>query len=177
RHRAQQTMSLLSTIFETSTDAVITTALDGKIVSWNRGAEAMFVRDADEVAGLSVSVLAPDPNEIELVAALSRHNRVSQTEDLETRCVAKDGSSLTVHLTVCPIKDKKGRPTAAGLIARDVTERRQVEQELRKSEEWFHTLVEHTADLLVVLERDGRVSYANGSLRRLLGYNLPTAPG
>ncbi|HMG36740.1 MAG TPA: PAS domain S-box protein [Blastocatellia bacterium] len=177
RHRAQQTMSLLSTIFETSTDAVITTALDGKIVSWNRGAEAMFGRDADEVAGLSVSMLSPDPNESELLAALSRLKRGSQTEELETRCVAKDGSSLTVHLTVCPIQDKKGRPTAAGLIARDVTERRQVEQELRKSEEWFHTLVEHTADLLVVLERDGRVRYANGSLRRLLGYKLRDVAG
>jgi PAS domain S-box-containing protein len=135
RTRADREKARLAALVESSEDAIIGTGLDGTILSWNRGAARIFGYAAEEVVGSPVATLFRPyrPEEISgLFEALRRGERVVQTET-EWRCA--DGRGLDVSLAVSPIKDPEGRPFGVSIIARDVTERRRVEEELRAAKE------------------------------------------
>src|SRR5215471_12319357 len=82
---------------------------------------------------------------------------------------------MSVNLSA--IAERRGKPAIGTLVARAITRHRRGEMELRKSEEWYRALVEESADLIVVLERDGKIRSVNSSLRRLLGYRLGEVAG
>ena len=122
-------------IVESSDDAIIGKDLDGRIVSWNRGAERIYGYRAEEVVGEPVSVLAPPGHADELSRIMEKIRRGERVDHFDAVRVHKDGSRLDVSLTVSPLKDSQGRITGASTIARDVTQRKRVETELRRSNE------------------------------------------
>jgi PAS domain S-box-containing protein len=135
RTRADRQAARLASLVESSEDAIIGTGLDGTIQSWNRGAAGIFGYEAEEVVGRPVATLFRPyrPEEISaLFEALRRGERVVHTE---TQWLCADGRGLDVSLAVSPIKDSEGRPFGVSIIARDVTERRRVEEELRAAKE------------------------------------------
>jgi len=85
----------------------------------------------------------------------------------ETTLVRKDKSKVYVELST-GIIEYGGRP-ADFVVVHDVTERRQVEEALRASEERYHTLTEAAHDLIFVINRDDRVEYMNTSAARFIG--------
>ena len=128
--QAQEATARLAAIVDSSDDAVIGKSLDGTIVSWNRGAERLYGYRAEEVVGRSISLLVP-PDHVQEVPEILR--RVAQGEpvtDHETVRVRKDGTAVPVALTVSPIRDARGRVIGASTIARDMSQRRQIEEEL-----------------------------------------------
>jgi two-component system, cell cycle sensor histidine kinase and response regulator CckA len=177
RKREKEALSLLSAIFESSTDAIIGLTLDGTIATWNRGAERCLGFIGREAAGHHLSLFARDGGDQDLMDALAKLKHGSRAVELEVTAVARDGRKLLLSVTLSAIADKRGKPAAATLVGRDITEHRRGEMELRKSEEWYRALVEESADLIVVLERDGRIRSVNSSLRRLLGYRLGDIAG
>jgi two-component system cell cycle sensor histidine kinase/response regulator CckA len=170
RKRAQEAISLLSAIFDSSSDAVMAASLDGKIVAWNRGASSIYEYDPEEVVGRHLSILAADPRSTDLDNAISKLKRGAGSIEMEIASVARSGRRLTIQQTVSAINNRKGRVVAVAIVARDVTERWRREEELRKSEEWFHALAEESADLSVVLDSTGTIRFVNNAARRLLGY-------
>jgi len=128
--RAEEERNRLALIVESSDDAIIGKTLDGIITSWNRGAEKIYGFTADEVKGRHISLLTPDsmPDEIErFLEAIRRGERI---ERLETVRVRKDGSQFPVALTISPIRDEAGCVVGASTIARDISERKEAEQEI-----------------------------------------------
>jgi PAS domain S-box-containing protein len=121
---------LLAAIVESSDDAIVSKSLDGVIRSWNGGAERMFGYTAQEAIGRHISIIIP-PNRIaeedEIIARLKAGHRV---DHFETERVAKDGRRVLVSLTISPIKDEAGKVTGASKIARDVTDRKRLEDDL-----------------------------------------------
>jgi PAS domain S-box-containing protein len=123
-------------VVESSDDAIVSGDLDGTIVSWNAGAQKIYGYTESEAIGKHISILVPNdlPGDEEK-KILERLKAGGRIEHFETIRVTKTGKKINVSLTISPIKDASGRIVGVSGIARDVTERKQAEQELRESEE------------------------------------------
>ena len=119
----------LAAIVDSSDDAIVSKSLDGVIMSWNRGAERMFGWTAAEAVGRHITLIIPTERHAEETEVLARLRRGESIDHFETIRVAKDGRLLNISLTVSPLKDSTGRVIGASKIARDITERRRVEDE------------------------------------------------
>ena len=134
RRQADEVRGLLAAVVESTEDAVITKALDGRILSWNAGAEAMFGYSPAEAVGHHVNLIVPEhlrPLEQDFLAQVARAERVMPVETLR---VARDGQVLDVSLTISPIRDPNGRIIGASSIARDIRGRKALEESLRESD-------------------------------------------
>jgi PAS domain S-box-containing protein len=120
----------LAAIVESSEDAIVSKDLEGTIQSWNRGAERIFGYTAEEVIGKHISILVVPERVDEIPKILERIRRGERVEHYETKRRAKNGSVLTVSLTVSPVRDASGAIIGASKIARDITERERHRQAL-----------------------------------------------
>ena len=121
---------LLAAIVESSDDAIVSKDLDGVITSWNQGAERIFGYSAEEVVGKSITMLIPPERHGEEATILERLRRGERIEHFETERVRKDGTTVDISLTISPITNLEGRIVGASKIARDISERRQIEARL-----------------------------------------------
>jgi PAS domain S-box-containing protein len=126
RKRLERSREELASIVDYSDDAIVGKSLDGRIVSWNKGAERLYGYSADEVLGKPISILLPPGRNNEVVEIISRLSR-GEIINEETVRLQKDGTLLDVALTVSPIKNSRGEITAASSIARDISERKRAE--------------------------------------------------
>jgi len=120
----------LAAIVESSQDAILSETLDGVIVSWNGAAARIYGYRAEEVIGQSGAMLLPPGRELEWMGMLRDIALGKNVENHETQRRRKDGEMIEVSLTVSPIRDAAGRVTGVSSIARDVTQRKQLEREV-----------------------------------------------
>jgi len=124
----------LADIVRWSNDAVIGLSLDGRITSWNKGAERSFGYTSDEIIGRQITTLVPEDRWPEEAQILGQIRRGEALEHYETVRVRKDGVHLDVSLTVSPIRDATGKVIGASKIARDVTHRKRIDAAIRARE-------------------------------------------
>jgi PAS domain S-box-containing protein len=140
-HDAMAVAAQMVAIVESSEDAIVTAIvskdLNGIIASWNSGAEKLFGYTAAEVIGEPVTILIPPDRVKEETQILGRIKRREQVIHYETVRRRKDGSEIDVSQTVLPVLDKSGKVIGASKISRDITERKQAEEKLRRSEAYL----------------------------------------
>ncbi len=129
RRQADKARARLAAIVESSDDEIISKTLDGTIVTWNAGATRLFGYTAEEAIGQPNSMLVPPDRLEEHQQLLSRLRHGERTEHFETVRVAKDGRRVDVALTTSPIRDESRRIIGISTIGRDITARKQAEQE------------------------------------------------
>jgi PAS domain S-box-containing protein len=132
RKRAEESQAQLAAIVESSDDAIIGKTLDGIIFSWNSGAEKLYGYSPEEMKNHSISTLIPPNRPDEMPTILARIKHGENIEHYETIRIRKDGSIIYVSLTTSPIKDMAGNIIGVSTIARDVTERKRTEEEIKK---------------------------------------------
>ena len=130
--KAEARLQHLSAIVECSADAIVGKDLDGTIVSWNRGAEAMYGYQADEVVGRNARMLYP-PQSADQFDTVLKSIRAGESFTGEHQRQRKDGSIIEVQHTVSPIRDTHGRVVGASGISRDITARKQAEREIQQA--------------------------------------------
>src|SRR5262249_28393575 len=123
------TQSHLGAIVESSDDAIISKTLDGIITSWNGGAEKIFGYTSAEAMGQPVSMLIPPEREAEETEILEKLRRDERLDHYETIRVKKDGQRIAISLTDSLIKDANGTIVGISKIARDITHRKQLEEQ------------------------------------------------
>ena len=172
---------LLAGVLRAATEfSIIATDADGTITVFNEGAERMLGYGADEVVGRMTPELIHDPREVAARAAELGLNpsfevfvalvRNGEAETREWTYVCKDGSRIPVSVTVTAIRDAAGEVTGFVGIARDITESRRVQTELRTAEELFRRTFEGSAIGVALVAPDGRWLEVNPALCDLLGY-------
>lgn len=128
RGRAEEAQARLASIVESSLDAIISKTLDGRILSWNAGAQHIFGYRAEEVIGQPITLIIPPDRQDEESMILGRLRRGERVEHYETVRVSKSGRRIDVSLTISSIRGAAGRIIGASKIARDVTARKRAEQ-------------------------------------------------
>lgn len=132
RHEAERDLSTLAAIVETSQDGIISKDLDGRVLSWNKGAERLFGYTAEEIVGKSVTILFPPHLLAEEEEILGRLREGTRIDHYDTVRQHKDGQLLDISLTISPLRDKDGRIIGASKIARNITERKRSVEELAR---------------------------------------------
>lgn len=137
--QAEAELGRYAAIVTSSDDAIVSKTLDGTITSWNTAAERMFGYTAAEAIGQPITlIIAPDLHQEEgdILGKLRRGIRIEHYETVRMR---KDGTKVAVSLSISPVKDSTGNIIGAAKIARDITER--LELERRKDE--FISIASH----------------------------------
>jgi PAS domain S-box-containing protein len=129
RKLAEENAQRLAAIVTSSDDAIISKDLNGVINSWNKGAERLFGYNSEEVIGRPVTLLIPPERLHEEPSILERLRRGERVDHYETIRRRKDGSMVDISLTVSPIVSADGRIIGASKIARDITERKRVQEQ------------------------------------------------
>ena len=114
--------------------AILSKRLDGRILTWNSAAEAMYGYTADEMVGRYVSVLMPEDRQGEMQSILARLAAGERIHHFETLRRRKDGQILDVSLSISPVRDDDGVIVGAATIARDITHVKRLEQQLRQAQ-------------------------------------------
>lgn len=132
RKRIEQIRARLATIVESSDDAIIGKRLDGIVTNWNAGAEHLFGYTAQEMVGKSITLIIPHDRLHEegmIVAQIAKGETVRHYETVRRR---KDGTLIDISVSVSPIRDTNGIVVGASKIARDVTQRKQAEDKIKR---------------------------------------------
>jgi len=153
--------------------AIFAVSPDGKITSWNRGAEKVFGYRAEEIIGREFSVIftAEDKENGVPKREIDRAQQAGYSPD-ERWHVRKDGSQFFVSGSVRPLKDTEGRTIGFLKVAHDITEQRRKERELQESEGRLRFLVENVKGFaMFTLDLDGRITHWSPAAEGLLGYS------
>jgi two-component system sensor histidine kinase/response regulator len=135
RQRLEALAGHLGAVVESSADAIISKTVDGTIVSWNPGAERLYGYNKAEAVGHSSMMLVPAGHEDEGQPLIDRVVGGDRVEEFESVRVRKDGSLVDVSITMSAVRDAKGNVIGASTIARDVSDHKRMEVELRASRE------------------------------------------
>jgi PAS domain S-box-containing protein len=139
RKKAEELRNRLAAIVDSSDDAIVGKGLDGRITTWNTGAEHVFGYSAAEMIGQPISVLLPPGRlgeEPEIIERLKAGERVQPFETVRRR---KDGRDIDVSVTVSPILDSRNIVIGASNVARDISERKRVEEALARAKDAAET--------------------------------------
>jgi PAS domain S-box-containing protein len=161
RKQMQESERRLASVVESSDDAIISKSLDGIIESWNAAAERLFGYTAGQAVGRHISLLIPADRadeEDRIIASLRAGERVDHFETVRLR---SDGRPVHVSLTISPIKDAAGRVVGASKIARDVTERKRLQEMEREAEHRLRFIMDSMPQKIFTAKPNGDVDYLN----------------
>jgi PAS domain S-box-containing protein len=154
-------------------DAIILINDRGEISFWNPASEKIFGYKSSEVIGKNVhELLAPPKYQTAFRSAFKdfsvsgKGNAVGKITELEAR--RKGGEEFPIELSLSAFQ-MDGRWHAAGIV-RDISERKQTEEDLRKSEEKYRLLADNTKDVIWQVDMDLRFTYVNLAVEQVTGY-------
>src|SRR5664280_1072381 len=170
--KSEEKIQILANIVESSNDAIGTMSLDGIITNWNKGAEQVYGYSAEEILGKPISTLAPPHLDKETTKRIEIIKQGDNVHQYETSRLRKDGKTINVSITLSPVLDMHGKLTDVSFNARDITERKKVEEKLRESEEKYRNIVETANESISIIDSRGIVTFANKKLWDMLGYSV-----
>jgi PAS domain S-box-containing protein len=173
RKQAELDRQRLAAIVTSSHDAIVGVTLDGTITDWNPGAEQLYRYAAKEVLGRSMCVLFLGDCCAHLKAMLADAGDGGHTVQVELTAVTKDGDHVEIALTVSPLRSESGHIVGASTIARDLTEQKAAQDQLRL----LAAALEASANAIVITDASGQIQWANPAFTRLTGYTLEEVRG
>ncbi|MCV2350990.1 EAL domain-containing protein [Paucibacter sp. Y2R2-4] len=153
-------------IVQSSDDAIISKTLDGRVTSWNAGAQAIFGYSAEEMIGRPLLVLFPFDRKEEERFILELLVAGEKVDHFETVRLRKDGSMVHVSVSISPIRDAQNRVVGASKIARDITKSKLAEARLRQSADVFT----YASEGIAISDGSGSLLDVNEAFSRITGY-------
>ncbi|MDH3606821.1 MAG: PAS domain S-box protein [Acidimicrobiia bacterium] len=154
-------------------DGVITIDAAGVVAEWNPAAERIFGYKADDAVGRSMAdLIVPEQLRDQHRAGMRRFLASGEGRVLDQRlempAVRADGSEITIELTITSFT-AGGEQWFTGWT-RDITGIKETELELARSEQRFQAIVEHSSDVITILDGEGNWLYTSQAGSRLTGY-------
>lgn len=130
RRASEEKLLQIATLVESTDDAIISSDLDGKILSWNLGAEKMLGYAAKEMVGETGGKIVEKFEELHalVTAKISKGESIKR---FEVWCKKKNGEIMLQSLTISPIRNSLGEIIGSCTIVRDITEVRQAEEKIK----------------------------------------------
>jgi len=152
--------------------AIVLIDTDGHVRSWNEGAERILGFSSEEIIGQHFSKFYPEGERIagkpEVQLRLSRI--AGRFNEIGWR-IRKDGTQFHASVEISALRNKRGRLTGFGQLICDISDQKDAEEKLRKSEEMFRLLVSGVEDYaIVMLNPEGEIVSWNEGLKRIKGY-------
>ncbi len=169
QRQAEEKLRLQAQLLDSVRESVVATDLEGHVVYWGKGAEALYGYRADEVIGKPITFIVESHEEDE------ERRRIDAVRTRGLWCGQywqrrKDGSKFWADTVISLVTDEKGQPCGFIGIDRDITERKRAEEALRKSEATGRALLESAAEGIVIVNARGRIVLANVRTEELFGY-------
>lgn len=156
-------------ILENIQDAYVRVNTDGRIIMVSPSAASMYGFDSpQEMIGIPAISLYKNPERRSVV--LGDLKKEVQVGDFEGEALRKDGTSFWVSISIQFIYDDEGQIQGTEAFIRNITQRKKAENEIKKSENYYKAIFEHTGAATVIIEEDTTISLANAEFERLSGY-------
>ncbi len=159
------------TLFDNVPQGVYRSTPEGRILMANQAMVSLLGFETEA----EVQALAPETDVYAYPEQRAHYRERIETEgevrQFSTVWKRRDGRHLHVRENARVVFDKEGKPLFYEGTVEDVTAQRRVQQALRKSEERFRSLVQHSSDIITVLDGFGTVTYLSPSIEHLLGYS------
>ncbi|MGI9648827.1 MAG: PAS domain S-box protein [Acidimicrobiia bacterium] len=173
-----QTETLLA-IIRSANDAIITADSDGRIITWNPAAEAIFGHSEQEAVGELLTIIIPERFHTQHHEGLARVVGTGEThiigQTVEVAGLRKDGTEIPIELALATwVTD--GDRFFSGII-RDVSERAGLVTALSDSEARLGAILESANDAIITIDSEGRVLLWNAHAAELFGYTLEEMAG
>ena len=134
RRKTEEGLLRLAALVDSADDAIISKNLNGIVQTWNRAAQRIFGYMPEEMIGQPILKLIPEHLHYEEEEILSKLRAGIRIEHYETTRKRKNGELFPVSVTISPIIDSSGTVIGASKIARDMSDKKRVEQLLIQSE-------------------------------------------
>ena len=159
--------------------AIYMLEVDGRVATWNPGAERSKGYKADEIIGQHFSrFFTPDDVKADLPGRALRVAAREGRFEAEGWRVRKDGTRFWANAIIDSIRDESGKLIGYAKITRDITDQKLKEQALYDSEQRFRMLVQSVRDYAIyMLDRDGRVTNWNAGAQAIKGYGADEIVG
>jgi PAS domain S-box-containing protein len=158
------------TIFENSAVAIMMVDAEERLISWNKFTEQLLGMGEPQLRGRHIKDLYPE-SEWQKIRALSVRRKGMQ-HHLETRMTCANGEVIDVDISLSVVYDSDGGVTGSIGVIRDITERKQMEEALRRSERRFRQVAENAREWIWEVDADGVYTYASPVVEKILGYKV-----
>ena len=169
-----------ASIVQSLEDAVIGETLDGMITSWNPAAQRIFGYTEKEALGKTMSIIGAPENINEFREIIDKIKSGETIEHYETRRRKKDGTLISVSVTVSPVKNEEGRLIGLSSIDRDITLQKEasryafaIDENLR----FLAAIVQSSEDAIISEALDGTITSWNPAAEKMFGYSEKDALG
>ncbi|MGD9130961.1 MAG: PAS domain S-box protein [Candidatus Bathyarchaeota archaeon] len=170
--KAEEEVVRLSIAFKMSTDGIMITDLNGKLLDANEATLKKYGSDdkGDLIGKHAIDFVVPEDREKVLVGVREAFEK-GYCKRLECHLVIKDGSRIPVEMSLTIIKAQDGKPIGFVSITRDITERKIMEKALQESEKRFRELSELLPEIIFETDDKGGLKFVNHEAYIQFGYS------
>lgn len=144
---------------------------DGIVMTWNVGAERLMGYTADEIIGQHVNIFYPPEaiasRKTEIQLAQARQDGRVEDEGWRLR---KDGNRFWASVVITALYDENNELQGYAKLTRDITERKQADEQLRDSTERIQAILDTVVDGIITINESGVVDSFNPAAEHLFGY-------
>ncbi len=167
-----------SSVLRSAASLVLALDKEGRILLFNQACEELSGYSVNEVRNKHLWDFLLPPDEARSAQAFFKDLKSDQFPYThEDNWVTKDATRRLVTWSETALKDEKGSVACVILTGVDITEHQEAEQADQESAEYFRSLVENSADALIILDQDGVMRFEGSSLEEMLGYKLGELEG
>ncbi len=169
----KENKEFLENIFKTTTDGILVTDSEGAISVVNDATARMLGYAKEEIIGEEAHIFKPEGDEHEVIANnyVERLFEEGTVTGFEFVWLKKDKSLIDVEVNAALLRDHDGTVTGAVSTIRDITERKEFEERLKKSEDKYRGLITHANDAIITVDREGIIIDYNETAEKIFGYS------
>jgi PAS domain S-box-containing protein len=160
----------IKNILESSPDSITVTDLNGIIIECNEATLKLYgFSSKNKIIGKNALLFFPEKEKERALENLKKTLKKGSIKNIEYVSLRKNGTEFPIELSASVIKDNSGNPVAFVAIAKDISERKKVEEELRIANEKFKKIYEEASDGIVILDFKGKILELNKKALKIFG--------
>jgi PAS domain S-box-containing protein len=171
RKKAEEKIGYQAKLVEEVSDAIISTDLEFKVVTWNKAAELIYGWKTEEVVGKNLTEIIPIEYPYDKEEDVINLLFESGSWKGEVIQYNKKGFPINIYASVSLIKNVVGEPAGAVAINRDITERKKAQKKIQESENQLMELIEAVPVGISISTPEGKVIECNSNSYQVLGYD------